>query len=105
MKLLRLSLLLSTLQLSLAVNVFLNPTPSSSFSSTLSPEDASLALSHHLGLELFEVLQESGPVYVNSPVNFVAVGQNNALVVVMDQFDAKGKISLSRFLLCLPTWI
>lgn len=90
---LRLVALLSALQLSLAVNVFLNPAPFSSFNTRLSTEDASLALSHHLGLELFEVLQDSSRlIYDNGPVEFVAMGQKNAMVVIMDHSDAKGKL-------------
>ncbi|KAJ3934173.1 MAG: hypothetical protein NXY57DRAFT_890722 [Lentinula lateritia] len=89
MNLLRLGALLSALQLSSAVDVFLNPT-SSLRRTTLSPEDASSALSQHLGLEIFEVLQaQSRPVYNDDSIEFVATGLKNALIVTMEHSDAK----------------
>ncbi|KAJ3760764.1 hypothetical protein EV360DRAFT_39113 [Lentinula raphanica] len=54
---LRLGTLFSIFRLSLTVNVYLNPS-TSLLRSQLSPEDASLALSQHLGLEQFEFLQD-----------------------------------------------
>ncbi|KAJ4490900.1 hypothetical protein J3R30DRAFT_3653999 [Lentinula aciculospora] len=88
MNLLHLGVLLSTFHFSLAVDVFLSPAPSL-LRTTLSPDDASSALSQHLGLELFEVLQDQlRPVY-DGPADFVAAGQKNALVVAMEQSDAK----------------
>ncbi|KIK69336.1 hypothetical protein GYMLUDRAFT_35408 [Collybiopsis luxurians FD-317 M1] len=107
MKLLRLGFLLSTLHLSLAVNVYLNPVPSS-LRTTLSPEDASSALSHHLGLEFFEFLQDSSsPAYVNGQSDFVAAGQKDALLVVMEQIDAKAILPSSltpSFKLSTPSY-
>ncbi|KAJ4488852.1 hypothetical protein C8J55DRAFT_422816 [Lentinula edodes] len=89
MNLLRLGTLLSALQFSLAVDVFLNPSPSL-LRTTLSPEDASSALSRHLGLEIFEVLQDqSRPVYNDDSIEFVATGLKNALIVTMEHADAK----------------
>ncbi|KAJ3802206.1 hypothetical protein GGU11DRAFT_673399 [Lentinula aff. detonsa] len=88
MNLLRLGILLSIVQLSLAVDIYLNPAPFS-LRNTLSPEDASSTLSQHLGLELFEFLQDqSRPMYNGDSVDFVAAGQKNALIVTMEQFDA-----------------
>lgn len=93
MNLLRLGALLSALQLSSAVDVFLNPT-SSLRRTTLSPEDASSALSQHLGLEIFEVLQaQSRPVYNDDSIEFVATGLKNALIVTMEHSDAKGDLT------------
>ncbi|KAF5374564.1 hypothetical protein D9757_010170 [Collybiopsis confluens] len=104
---LRLGFLFSALHLTLAVNVYLNP-ESSSPRGSLSPEDASSALSQHLGLELFEFLQESSSsLYGNGPADFVAIGQKNALIVTMEEQDAKAILPsslLPLFKLSGPTY-
>ncbi|ESK90883.1 conserved fungal protein [Moniliophthora roreri MCA 2997] len=83
-----LGFLLSVLHIADAVNVYLSP-EIVTISSQLSPEDASAALSHHLGLEMFESAPESlKGVY--DQVNFVAQGQAHALLLTMEDSDAKG---------------
>lgn len=82
------SLLFSVLQFSQAVDVYLNP-PHSFLRSTLSPEDASSALSRHLGLEAFEPLRDaSNPSIMEEP--FIGQGSRDALLLTIDEQDAKG---------------
>ncbi|KAJ3767569.1 hypothetical protein FB446DRAFT_321663 [Lentinula raphanica] len=103
---LRLGTLFSIFRLSLTVNVYLNPS-TSLLRSQLSPEDASLALSQHLGLEQFEFLQDqSRATYQDGSVNFVGAGQKNALIVTMEQLDAEATLPYDfppSFQLFVPT--
>ncbi|KAK7043213.1 hypothetical protein VNI00_008567 [Paramarasmius palmivorus] len=95
--------LLSVLHIAEAVNVYLSPEPAK-LSSQLSPEDASAALSHHLGLEMFEAVPEAMKG-VYEQVSFVAQGQRHALLVTIDDADAKDVVPLSlipSFKLSIP---
>jgi len=65
-----------------AVSVYLSP-PRTYLKSTLSPEDASAALSQHLGLEAFEPLRAF--VYQEE---FVGQGEKNAVVVTVEESNA-----------------
>lgn len=68
--------------------MYLNP-HSSSINPSLSPAVASSELSRHLGLEFFEPFPDvSREEYVEEP--FVGRGQNNALLLTMDEEDAEG---------------
>lgn len=85
---LSLSFLLSGLRLSQAIHVYLHPSRTF-LQSTLSPDDASSALSRHLGLESFEPLRDtSGSTYKEE--NFVGQGSPNALLLTLEEFDANG---------------
>jgi hypothetical protein len=86
-----LSLLLSSIQLSQAINVYLNP-QSSFLRSSLSPADATSELSRHLGLESFEPFRDaSREGYAEE--SFVGRGQSNALLLTIDEEDAEGVYS------------
>ncbi|RDB25224.1 hypothetical protein Hypma_007924 [Hypsizygus marmoreus] len=86
-------LLLSILQFSQAINVYLNP-HSSFLRSSLSPNDASSTLSRHLGLELFEPLRDASNAEYNVE-SFVGQGPSNALLLTMDEADAKAVLPAS----------
>ncbi|KAF8895742.1 hypothetical protein CPB84DRAFT_1782349 [Gymnopilus junonius] len=73
----------AALQLVQAIDVYLSP-PSSLLRSRLSPEQASAALSRHLGLEAFEPFQE----WTHYEESFVGQGLKNALILAIDQNDA-----------------
>ncbi|KAJ7665716.1 hypothetical protein B0H17DRAFT_1019207 [Mycena rosella] len=79
------TVVLCGLQAAQAVNVYLYP-PQMSLPSSFAPEDASAALSRHLGLEIFETLRDGS----YSEESFVAQGPNNALLLTLDEADAKG---------------
>ncbi|KAJ7623534.1 hypothetical protein FB45DRAFT_925936 [Roridomyces roridus] len=78
-----------------AVNVYLFPQSTKSFlRPNLAPEDASAALSHHLGLELFDTLRDGSALnYAEQP--FVGQGPNNALLLTLEEADAKAVIPSS----------
>jgi len=78
----------SVLQATQAVDVYLSPAPSH-LRSTLSPEDASAALSRHLGVEVFEPLRDASDL-AHSDDYFVGQGGKNALVLTMDESDVDG---------------
>jgi len=81
-------LLSATVHVSQAINVYLSP--SASYQRTiLSPDDASAALSRHLGMEVFETLRDtSGTSYQEE--TFVGQGETSALILVLNQADAQG---------------
>lgn len=81
-------LFFSGLQLSRAVEVYLNP-HQTFLRSTLEPEDASSALSRHLGVEIFEPFRDAT---LEEP--FVGEGSYSALLLTMDELDAKGMSSI-----------
>ncbi|KAF5344000.1 hypothetical protein D9758_012881 [Tetrapyrgos nigripes] len=86
-KLFSLGVLLSTLQLSRAINVYLNPQPSN-LRQILDVNDASAVISHHVGLEMFESVPDAiRPSF--DQTNFVAQGQKSALVLTLEDFDAR----------------
>ncbi|KAJ7091989.1 hypothetical protein B0H15DRAFT_834939 [Mycena belliarum] len=70
-----------------AVNVYLYP-PQTSLRTNFGPEDASAALSRHLGLEIFETLRDSSALDYSDEY-FVAQGPINALLLTLDEADAK----------------
>ncbi|KAF9257958.1 hypothetical protein L218DRAFT_1080654 [Marasmius fiardii PR-910] len=87
LRIVSLSLCLSLIQSIQAVEVYLWPSYSS-LPPQLPPEDASSVLSHHLGLEIYESVRESFKgVYEQG--NFVAQEQINALIVTVDETDAR----------------
>ena len=73
-----------------AVNVYLSPARPFA-TSTLSPEDASAALSRHLGLEDFEPLRDMSN-YPFDDESFVGQGAKHAVVVTVPEDDADGEI-------------
>ncbi|PPQ87474.1 hypothetical protein CVT25_008210 [Psilocybe cyanescens] len=81
--------LTACLKLTQAVDVYLSPSPSF-LHPTLSPEDASAALSRHLGLEAFEPLWDNSELSYSEEF-FVGQGSKNALVVTVEENDASGK--------------
>ncbi|KAJ7467130.1 hypothetical protein FB451DRAFT_1137775 [Mycena latifolia] len=81
------AVVLCGLQAAQAVNVYLYPTQTLP-QTFLRSEDASAALSRHLGLEIFETLRDSS-VLDYSEESFVAQGPNNALLLTLDEADAK----------------
>ncbi|KAJ6538879.1 hypothetical protein DFH09DRAFT_72858 [Mycena vulgaris] len=70
-----------------AINVYLYP-PQTFLRPNLAPEDANAALSRHLGLEIFEALRDSS-ILDYSEESFVGQGSNSALVLTLDDTDAK----------------
>lgn len=85
---LSLGLLLSA-TLSQAVDVYLSPS-SNLFSSSLSPADASAALSRHLGLEQFESLLDASNL--GHEERFVGQGSKNALFITLEESDVQGSL-------------
>lgn len=86
-------LLLSSIQPSQALNVYLYP-QSSSLRPSLSPADATSELSRHLCLEYFEPLPDTSlEQYVDE--SFVGRGQSNALLLTMEAEDAEGGRSVT----------
>ncbi|KAF8160713.1 hypothetical protein B0H34DRAFT_697792 [Crassisporium funariophilum] len=73
-----------------AVQVYLSPTPALSRSS-LSPEDASAALSRHLGLEAFQPLLDASDIG-HQEEWFVGRGSKNALLVTLEDNDVEAVI-------------
>ena len=85
---LSLGLLLSA-SLSQAVDVYLSP--SSNFvRSSLSPADASAALSRHLGLERFEPLLDASSL--GHEEWFVGQGLKNVLLITLEESDLQGPL-------------
>ena len=85
---LSLGLLLST-SLSQAVDIYLSPS-SNIVRSSLSPTDASAALSRHLGLERFEPLLDVSNL--GHEEWFVGQGSKNALLITMEESDLLGPL-------------
>jgi len=83
-----LGLLLSA-GLSQAVNVYLSPSPNF-LRSSVSPADASAALSRHLGLEQFEPLQDASNL--GHEEWFVGQGLKNALLITLEESDVQGPL-------------
>ncbi|KAJ6507276.1 hypothetical protein C8R47DRAFT_1315538 [Mycena vitilis] len=81
------AVVLCGLQAAQAVNVYLYP-PQLSLRPNLAPEDASAALSRHLGLEIFEAFRDSSSLDY-SEESFVGQGSQNALLLSLDYTDAK----------------
>ncbi|KAF8236027.1 hypothetical protein L208DRAFT_1253653 [Tricholoma matsutake] len=99
-----LSLLLSSTQLSHAINVYLN-TQSSFLGPSLSPADATSELSRHLGLESFEPFPDVSQEYPQE--SFVGRGQSNALLLTIDEEDAEAVLPPSirpSFKLAYPSY-
>ncbi|KAF8070447.1 hypothetical protein FPV67DRAFT_1607025 [Lyophyllum atratum] len=84
---LSLGILLSALPLSRAIDVYLSPPPPL-LRSSLSPQHASAALSRHLGLDVFEPLRDASSPQYNDE-SFVGKGSTNALLLTIDEEDAK----------------
>ncbi|KAF7357855.1 hypothetical protein MVEN_00831700 [Mycena venus] len=82
-----LAVVLCGLQAVQAVNVYLYP-PQISLRPNLAPEDASAALSRHLGLEIFEAFRDASTLDY-SEESFVGQGPNNVLLLTLDDVDAK----------------
>lgn len=85
-------------RLTLAVHVYLSPA-SDFYRSSLSPEDATAALSRHLGLDAFEQLRQPGDSSYNEEL-FVGQGPKNILLVTVEESDAAGSSSASPQLTC-----
>ncbi|KAJ7782388.1 hypothetical protein DFH07DRAFT_790500 [Mycena maculata] len=81
------AVVLCGLQAAQAVNVYLYP-PQTSLRTNIAPEDASAALSRHLGLEMFEVLRDSSALDYSEEM-FVGQGPSNVLLLTLDDTDAK----------------
>lgn len=73
-----------------AVQVYLSPSPQLAPSQKLSPEQASFALSRHLGLEFFETAGDRDLFDGDSEQKFVAQGSSNALLLIMNEGEARG---------------
>ncbi|CAA7261826.1 unnamed protein product [Cyclocybe aegerita] len=80
-------LLAAVVQAAETVNVYLSPAPYA-LHSLLSPEDASAALSRHLGLEVFEPLRDASHLGQEEDL-FVGKGPKNVLLVTVEETDAK----------------
>ncbi|KAJ7760981.1 hypothetical protein B0H16DRAFT_1415034 [Mycena metata] len=83
----KLAVVLCGLQAAQAVTVYLSP-PQTSLRSNLAPEDASAALSRHLGLEIFEAFRDTSFLDY-SEESFVGQGPNNVLLLTLEAADAK----------------
>ncbi|KAJ6498776.1 hypothetical protein C8R45DRAFT_979853 [Mycena sanguinolenta] len=81
------AVVLCGLQAAQAVNVYLYP-PQAFPSPNLVVEDASAALSRHLGLEIFESFRDSS-VLDYSEESFVGQGGNNVLLLTVEDVDAE----------------
>ena len=81
--------LLLSAGLSQAVNVYLSPSPNF-LRSSLSPGEASAALSRHLGLEQFEPLQDA--FNLGHEEWFVGKGSKNALLITLEESDVQGPL-------------
>ena len=88
-----LGLLLSA-SLSQAIDVYLSPS-SNSLRSSLSPADASAALSRHLGLEQFESLLDASSL--GHEERFVGQGPKNALLITMEESDVQGSLYFQTY--------
>lgn len=76
--------------LSQAATVFLSP--SESLPSILSPQQANLVLTAHLGLEQFEIVDQPGRLnHLFREREFVGQGDQNALLLLVDETYARGK--------------
>ncbi|KDQ55773.1 hypothetical protein JAAARDRAFT_208550 [Jaapia argillacea MUCL 33604] len=83
-----------------AVQVYLSPSTAGLLPSTLPPEHATLALSRHLGLELFESIGDTGDGELAlgeffQP--FVGQGPRDALLLSIEYADAKDTLPRSLF--------
>lgn len=85
---LSLTLLLTATQLSQAINVYLRPPPSF-LHTTLVPEDASAALSRHLGVEHMEPLRDLSQATFREEI-FVGQGPKRGLLLTLEDTDAEG---------------
>ena len=87
--------------LSRAVDVFLSPP--SVLPSSLDTEQASFAISRHLGLEAFEPIDLQGESFTNvfNEQQFVGRGSSNAVLLTMDEVVAKGECQMPVFMLTL----
>ncbi|KAF7376598.1 hypothetical protein MSAN_00076400 [Mycena sanguinolenta] len=81
------AVVLCGLQAAQAVNVYLYP-PQTFLSPNLAVEDASAALSRHLGLEIFEAFRDSSALDY-SEESFVGQGSNNVLLLTVEDVDAE----------------
>lgn len=76
-----------------AVQVYLSPAPPLALSQRLSPKHAGFALSRHLGLEFFETAGESPELFDGvGEQKFVAQGSNNALLLTINEAEARGML-------------
>lgn len=81
--------------LSQAATVFLNP--QDSLPSRLSPQQANLVIAAHLGLEQFEVVDQPGRLnHLFREREFVAQGDQSALLLLVDEVYARGRSHLRR---------
>ncbi|KAF8200000.1 hypothetical protein K438DRAFT_1717444 [Mycena galopus ATCC 62051] len=81
------AVVLCGLQAARAINVYLYP-PQLSIRQHLGLEEASAALSRHLGLEMFEAFRDSS-ILDYSEESFVGKGADDVLLLTMDDVDAK----------------
>jgi hypothetical protein len=87
--------------LSRAVHVYLSPP--SVLPSSLNPEQASFAISRHLGLEAFEPIDLPGKSFTDvfNEQQFVGRGSSNAVLLTMDEVVAKGECEMHLVVLVL----
>ncbi|KAF9527343.1 hypothetical protein CPB83DRAFT_856393 [Crepidotus variabilis] len=69
-----------------AVYVYLSP-PQDFLRSTLSPEDASAAVSRHLGLEAFEAMRDMSNTLYEEDNTFVGQGGRHGLILTLEEDD------------------
>jgi hypothetical protein len=84
-----------------AVDVYLHPPSALSFASgsAPSPERASLTISQYFGLEFADALDEGSHVFldeVGGAKNFVSQGQEDGLLLTINEEDAQGAALLVR---------
>ncbi|TRM70254.1 hypothetical protein BD626DRAFT_476793 [Schizophyllum amplum] len=89
MRLSALAVVFAGLHAASALNVYLYPTPPVKRSS-LSPEDASAALSQHFNLEAFEPARDASTFRAQ---DFIGEGTQNALLLTMEDEDAAAVLS------------
>lgn len=85
-------LLFACCRLTLAVHVYLSPA-SDFYRSSLSPEDATAALSRHLGLDAYDPIRPSSDSSYNEEL-FVGKGPKSILLVTVEESDAAGSCSV-----------
>jgi hypothetical protein len=89
-----------------AVDVYLHPASASGFASGFasSPEQASAAVSQHLGLEFAQALDDGSRVFVDEVggfKNFVAQGQEDGLFLTLNKEYAEGASPCSSGTTCM----
>lgn len=92
------ALLLLLADVVLGVRVFLNPPPSSlARLSSLTPPQARAVVSHHLGLEAFDTVQDVQGAEQLISSEFVGKGVGSGLLLTLSEDVARGQLALGHY--------